>query len=70
MSTETLISLAVSFAIISLCIWFVRLVVKQSGKDRTVDPEAVQELMRNVDWSQLDRVLYRPGEKQSAADKP
>ncbi|WP_377191457.1 hypothetical protein [Ruegeria meonggei] len=69
MSTETLISLTISLVLSGLCCWLVRHVVKHAGQDRIVDPEAVEELMRTTDWSQLDRVMDRPSDKHPGADK-
>jgi hypothetical protein len=69
MSTETLISLSISLVFGGLCCWLVRHVVKHAGQDRIVDPEAVQELMRTIDWSRLDTVMERPSDKQLKTDK-
>jgi hypothetical protein len=69
MSTETLISIIVSFVVTCLCLWLVRHVVKNCGEDRVVDPEAVEELMRTTDWSRLDKVMDRPSVKHPDTDK-
>ncbi|NVO56884.1 hypothetical protein HW561_13905 [Rhodobacteraceae bacterium B1Z28] len=69
MSTETLISLTISLGLGGLCFWLVGHVVQNSGQDRMVDPEAVKELMRTIDWSRLDSVMDRPSVRQSETDK-
>ncbi|WP_120635271.1 hypothetical protein [Ruegeria sp. EL01] len=70
MSTETLISITVSFVVTCLCLWLVRHVVKHAGQDRIVDPEGVEELMRTIDWSRLDKVMDRHSVRHPDTDKP
>ncbi|WP_193747328.1 hypothetical protein [Ruegeria sp. ANG-S4] len=44
--------------IVALAI-YVRHIVYTAGKDRKVDPEQVQRIMRDLDYSHLDRVMNR-----------
>ncbi|WP_170782370.1 hypothetical protein [Ruegeria lacuscaerulensis] len=36
---------------------YVRHIVHTAGKDREVDPERVKKIMRDLDYSHLDRVM-------------
>ena len=42
--------------IVALAI-YVRHIVYTAGKDREVDPERVRRIMRDLDYSHLDRVM-------------
>ncbi len=44
--------------IVALAI-YVRHIVHTAGKDREVDPEQVQRIMRDLDYSHLDQVMNR-----------
>lgn len=52
-------SLILSAVIIVALAIYVRHIVYTAGKDRKVDPEQVQRIMRDLDYSHLDRVMNR-----------
>ena len=52
-------SLILSAVIIVALAIYVRHVVRTAGKDREVDPEQVQRIMRDLDYSHLGRVMNR-----------
>lgn len=52
-------SLILSAVIIVALAIYVRHIVRTAGKDREVDPEQVQRIMRDLDYSHLDRVMNR-----------
>ncbi len=51
------ISLILSAVIIVALTIYVRHIVHTAGKDREVDPERVKKIMRDLDYSHLDRVM-------------
>ena len=51
------ISLILSAVIIVALAIYVRHIVYTAGKDREVDPERVRRIMRDLDYSHLDRVM-------------
>lgn len=53
------ISLILSAVIIVALTFYVRHIVHTAGKDREVDPERVKKIMRDLDYSHLDRVMNR-----------
>ncbi len=53
------ISLILSAVIIVALAIYVRHIVYTAGEDREVDPERVQRIMRDRDYSHLDRVMNR-----------
>ncbi len=50
-------SLILSAVIIVALAIYVRHIVYTAGKDREVDPERVRRIMRDLDYSHLDRVM-------------
>ncbi len=50
-------SLILSAVIIVALTIYVRHIVHTAGKDREVDPERVKKIMRDLDYSHLDRVM-------------